>query len=70
MFYTAEVVSIPARPSRLVTSACDKLCAQEKFFWENTMSKQVHCATYNSTVTDQGLHSLSKMEGECHYYYY
>ena len=29
----------------LVTSACDKLCAEEKFFGENALSKQACCAT-------------------------
>ena len=61
LFYTSGVVSIPARTSRLVTSACDRLCAQETFFGENAMSKQAQCATCHCPA----LQALSKVEGDC-----
>ena len=44
---------------RLVTSACDKLCAEEKFFGENALSKQACCATCRST----DLKSLTQVDG-------
>ena len=41
--------SIVKTRSRLVTSATDKLCGQEKFFGENALSKQARCAHCHST---------------------
>jgi len=42
-------VTIERRTARLVTSAGDRLCGQEKFFGENALSKQACCATCGST---------------------
>eukprot|EP00961_Rhodomonas_salina_P299394 3938899-Rhodomonas_salina.1 len=36
-------VSLRCDARRIVTSACDKLCAQERFLGDNAMSKQARC---------------------------
>ena len=58
-FYTALTVSTPTRPARLVTSVCDRLCTQKKFFGEKEMSKQAICRSCDCSE----LRSLSRVEG-------
>ena len=60
--YPEGATEILTAVPRLVTSACDKLCAEEKFFGENALSKQACCATCRSTE----LKSFTQVVGDSH----
>ena len=56
--YPEGTVEIQQAVRRLVTTASDKLCAEEKFFGENAMSKQAHCSRCKNTR----LQTLTKVD--------
>eukprot|EP00961_Rhodomonas_salina_P073240 984070-Rhodomonas_salina.1 len=59
-FPASDSISLQKARCRVVTAACDKLCAQERFLGDNAMSKQAHCSTCEAS----GLQSISKVEAD------
>eukprot|EP00961_Rhodomonas_salina_P257518 3480089-Rhodomonas_salina.1 len=55
-----DSISLQKARRRVVTAACDKLCAQERFLGDNAMSKQARCSTCEAS----DLQSISKVEAD------